>query len=109
MDAGTWRWLRAAALRSNAVIMLLFVINAIFRGAGDAAVAIRIMMFTLMPAWGMSNAAATLVGQNLGVGESGRVDAATWRIDACNTVDTVTASALFFTVPERDQWKIVRV
>lgn len=64
-----------------------------------ATIAIRIMMFTLMPAWGMSNAAATLVGQNLGAGEAGRAEAAVWRIGWYNMVFTVAVSVLFFFFP----------
>lgn len=61
-----------------------------------ATIAMRIMMFTLMPAWGMSNAAATLVGQNLGAGEPGRAEAAVWRIGWMNMAFTVAVSVLFF-------------
>jgi putative MATE family efflux protein len=81
----------------TAWVFLMRILASISTDAvAGATIAIRIMMFTLMPAWGMSNAAATLVGQNLGAGEPARAEAAVWRIGWLNMVFTLAVSVAFF-------------
>lgn len=61
-----------------------------------ATIALRILMFTMMPAWGLSNAAATLVGQNLGAGQPDRAESTVWRIGFYNMIFLVGVSVVYF-------------
>ncbi len=58
-------------------------------------VAIRLIMFFLLPAWGMSNAVATLVGQNLGAKEPGRAEKSTWKAAKYNIIFMALVSVFF--------------
>jgi putative MATE family efflux protein len=59
-------------------------------------IALRIMMFTMMPAWGLSNAAATLVGQNLGAGNPDRAESTVWKVGFYNMIFLFLVSVVYF-------------
>jgi MATE family, multidrug efflux pump len=76
----------------------------IFAVFGSAALAgftisMRVIMFALLPAWGMANAAATMVGQNLGAGKPDRAERAVWTAGFYNLIFLGSVGALFVIFP----------
>ncbi|MGI8813674.1 MAG: MATE family efflux transporter [Pyrinomonadaceae bacterium] len=112
VDRESWRldpkllW-KLVKLSSTAVLQFLVATaswSALVRvvaGFGSEAlagygIALRIVMFALLPALGLSNAAATMVGQNLGAGKPERSESAVWRAALFNSVVYFGIGVLFY-------------
>ena len=68
---------------------------------GESAVAgytisIRMIIFAILPAWGMANATATLVGQNLGAGQPDRAETSVWRSSFFTMLFLLGVSVIYF-------------
>jgi len=88
-------------IATSSWIFLVWVVTSLGEEAvAGYTIAIRIIMFVLLPAWGMANAAATLVGQNLGAERPDRAERSAWVVGIGNMILLGLVSIIFIAIPQ---------
>lgn len=90
---GTGQYLIASA----SWIFMMRLVSEFGTGAVNGyGLAVRIIIFTILPAWGIANAGATMMGQNLGAKRPDRAETAVWRASWYNALFLFLISIVFF-------------
>ncbi len=82
-------------------VFLVWVVTSLGEDAvAGYTIAIRLIIFFILPAWGLANAAATLVGQNLGAKEIARAERSAWIVGGVNMLLMGLGSIVFILFPQ---------